>query len=87
MPDATLVAQVAEIVRHVGKFAPDVVITAESRLVEELGVDSLDLVGVFLKIQDDLGVAIEEADVPGLTRVGDLAAYIERRQRAPSAAA
>lgn len=87
MPDPQLVAQVAEIVRSVGKIAPEVPITDQSVLVEELGIDSLDLVGVFLRIQDDLGVSVDESDVPGLTRIGDLAAYIERRRRAPAAAA
>jgi acyl carrier protein len=66
-----LVTQIAEIVRSVGKIAPEVSIAETSRLVEDLGIDSLDLVGVFLKIQDDLGVAVEESDVPGLTRIGD----------------
>jgi acyl carrier protein len=87
MPDPLLIAQVAEIVQTVGKIAPEVTITAETRLVEDLGIDSLDLVGVFLRVQDDLGVSVDEMDVPGLVRVGDLAAYIERRRPASSAAA
>lgn len=87
MPDPALVTQVAEIVRSVSKIAAEVAITTDSRLVEDLSVDSLDLVGVFLKIQDDLGVPVDEADVPGLLSIGDLATYVERRRPAVTAAA
>ena len=49
---------------------------ANSRLVEDLAIDSLDLVSVILQIQDHFGVAIEEDAVPNLCRVADLAAYL-----------
>ena len=56
--------------------------TGDSRLVEDLAIDSLDLVGVILQLQDHFEVVIEEDAVPHLCRVADLAAYLwnERKQ-------
>jgi acyl carrier protein len=78
MPEASLLSEMIEVVRKAGKLAPSVKIDADKRLVEDLGIDSLDLVGVFLEIQDVYDVVIEDDDVPKLLRVSDLAAYIAR---------
>ena len=51
-------------------------ISADSRLVEDLAIDSLDLVGLILQLQDHFDVVIEEDAVPNLCRVADLAAYL-----------
>lgn len=74
--DATLLAEVTKIVRQAGRIQPNVAITAESRLVDDLAIDSLDLVNVVLKIQDEFDVAIDDDDVPNLRSVSDLAAYV-----------
>ena len=54
--------------------------TANSRLVEDLAIDSLDLVGLILQLQDHFDVVIEEDAVPNLCRVADLAAYLSARR-------
>lgn len=81
MPDASLIGEVIEVVRVAGKLPPGVAIDAEKRLVDDLGIDSLDLVGVFLSIQDRYDVVIDDDDVPDLRRVADLAAYVERNRK------
>ena len=85
MTDTTLVAEVAEAVRHAAKFPPQVLITAESRLIDDLAIDSLDLVGVLLDIQDHFDVVIEDEDVPSLARVVDLANYVAKRRGSQAA--
>jgi acyl carrier protein len=80
MPDAKLVAEVAEVVRSAAKLRPEVLIGPETRLVEDLGIDSLDLVGVLLQVQDRFEMAVDDEDVPSLARVADVAAYIARRR-------
>ena len=74
------VAAVAEVIRKSAKVTASVAITAESRLVEDLAIDSLDLVGVILDLQDHFDVVIDEDDVPHLCRVADLAAYLADRR-------
>jgi acyl carrier protein len=77
---ASLIAEVAAIVRKAAKIPPRVRIEANSRLVEDLAIDSLDLVGVILQFQDHFDVVIEEDAVPSLCRVADLAAYLAARR-------
>ncbi len=82
MPDACLLGEVMEVVRIAGKIAPGVPLDPEKRLVDDLGIDSLDLVGVFLDIQDRYDVTIDDEDLPSLRRVLDLAEYVEKRRSA-----
>jgi acyl carrier protein len=86
MIDSTLLAEITETVRSATKIAPQVLLTADSRLVEDLAIDSLDLVGVLVAIQDRFDIAIDDDDVPNLRRVVDLARYVAR-QRGGSIAA
>jgi acyl carrier protein len=80
MIDSTLVAEVAGIVRQAAKLPPHVVIGAESGLVDDLAIDSLDLVGVLLAIQDHFDIAIEDDLVPSLRRIADLAEYVAKNR-------
>lgn len=82
MPDAILVDEVIEVVRSSGKLAPGIVVEADKRLVDDLGIDSLDLVGVFLSIQDKYDVVIDDDDVPTLLKVSDLADYVAKNRAA-----
>jgi acyl carrier protein len=68
--------QVTAIVRKAAKVPAAVAITPESRLVEDLTIDSLDLVSLILQFQDHFDVVIEEEAVPNLRRVGDIALYL-----------
>ncbi len=86
MAESTLIASLIHTIRTVAHIPPSVAIRPESRLVEDLNIDSLDLVGIYLKVQDDFGVVIDEADLPRLSRVADLASYVEMGRRAVSAA-
>jgi acyl carrier protein len=80
MMDSTLVAEVAGIVRQAAKVPPHVVIVGESRLVEDLAIDSLDLVGVLLAVQDHFDIVIDDEVVPSLRRIGDLAESVARQR-------
>ncbi|MFZ3044347.1 MAG: phosphopantetheine-binding protein [Desulfatirhabdiaceae bacterium] len=51
-------------------FDPDV------DLVDEVGIDSMDLATVALVIQDEYGIRIDEDDYPKLTTVRKIAQYI-----------
>jgi acyl carrier protein len=86
MAESTLVVSLIHTVRTVAHIPPSVAIQPETRLVEDLHIDSLDLVGIYLKVQDDHGVVIDEADLPRLGRIADLASYVEASRQAVSAA-
>ena len=55
------------------KFDPDM------DLVDELGVDSMDLATVALVLQDEYGVFIDEDDYPKLKTIRMIAEYLQSR--------
>jgi acyl carrier protein len=78
MIDSTLVNEVAGIVRRTAKVPSHVTLTADSRLVEDLAIDSLDLVGVLLAVQDHFDIVIDDDVVPSLRRIADLAELVAK---------
>jgi len=46
-------------------------------LIDEVGIDSMDLATVALVLQDKYGIKIDEDDYPKLTSVRFIAEYIE----------
>jgi acyl carrier protein len=77
----TLIIRIAEIIIFElklediapGTFNPDM------DLVEELGVDSMDLATVVLVLQDEYGVTIDEDDYPKLKSIRLIAEYIQQK--------
>lgn len=57
-------------------FSPDL------DLVDEIGIDSMDLATIVLVLQDEYGIKIDEDDYPGLRTVGLIAGYIQERLQA-----
>ena len=85
MNDQKLMAQITATVRTVARIPRDVPITGETRLVDDLRIDSLDLFAVILAVQERFDLMIEVEDMPDLERVGDLAAYVASRRNAAAA--
>jgi acyl carrier protein len=54
-------------------FDPDI------DLVDEIGIDSMDLATVALVLQDQYGMRFDEDDYPTLTSISKIAAYIAER--------
>ena len=83
MPVAT---DMKEIVIHVAQILIDELkledVTSETfdpdiDLIDEVGIDSMDLATVALVLQDKYGIKIDEDDYPKLTTVRFIAEYIE----------
>ena len=85
MPDAALLAELIRVVRTAAKVRPDAPITPDSRLVEDLGIDSLDLVHVSLQVGDHFGIDIDPDIVPAFHLVRDIAAYVAQHLAPPNA--
>jgi len=75
MDDHALFDSLCALVRRVAQVPDETPMTAGTRLVEDLAVDSLDLVSVYLEVQDAYGVSINEEDLPSLGTLGELADY------------
>ncbi len=56
----------------------------ESRLAEDLGADSIDIVELMLDAEREFGIDIEKRDAQALRTVGEVAQFIEARMVAPT---
>ena len=54
----------------------------ESLLVEDLGADSLDVVEVVMKLEEEFGISIPDSDVEGIRTVADVVEYIRTKTEA-----
>jgi acyl carrier protein len=72
---------IAEAVRGVSAKAKDIVISPESSLIEDLALDSLDLVAVVLRLQDHFQIEIDPDELPTMRSVGDLIASLDKHFR------
>src|SRR5437016_3037109 len=75
MIDQMLQTELVESVRAVARIPSDVAIASDSRLVEDLGIDSLDLVSIVINAQERYGIAIDEDEVARLRSIADLVTY------------
>jgi acyl carrier protein len=72
---------IALAIRAVSARARCATITPSSLLLEELALDSLDLVAVILDLQDQFQVEIDPDEIPQLRTVADLANSLANQLR------
>lgn len=56
-------------------------VTADAKIVDDLGADSLDLVELLSRLEDEYGIIIPDEDVEKLTTVGEVAEELEKLTR------
>lgn len=56
-------------------------INMESRLVEDLGADSLDVVELIMAFEDEFNVSLPDEDIKSMKTVGDIIAYINKQKK------
>lgn len=54
-------------------------ITMDATFVEDLNIDSLDLVELILTLEEEFGIVIPEEDAEELSTVGDVVNYVSSR--------
>ena len=52
----------------------------ESKFVDDLNADSLDVVELIMELEEKLGVAIPDEDAEKIASVGDVVAYIDSKK-------
>ena len=58
---------------------PEESITMESRLIEDLKADSLDVVELIMDLEQQYGIEIPDDDLPNIHTVGDIVNYINNK--------
>ena len=82
MDQGALIRRIAEIIITELRLEEVTVDTfdPELDLVDELGIDSMDLATIALVLQDEYGIAIDEDDYPKLRNIRLIAEYIIGRK-------
>ena len=55
-------------------------VTTDSRIKEDLGADSLDVLQLLMALEEEKGIVIPDDVLPTLKTVGDIVAYMESQQ-------
>lgn len=56
-------------------------ITKESRVIEDLGADSLDVVELLMTMEDEFGITVDDEDAIKLKTIGDILSLIEKHKK------
>ena len=54
-------------------------ITPNSRIVEDLGADSLDTIELLMALEDEFGITISDEKASELKTIGDIVAFLETK--------
>ncbi len=55
-------------------------ITADTSFVDDLNLDSLDMVELMMKMEDEFGIEIPEDDTEKLKTIKDVVSYLKSKQ-------
>ncbi len=78
---ATTAEKVIEIVAD--ELSSDAaIVTPQARFVEDLGADSLDVVELVMRFEEEFEIEIPDEDAEKITTVGDAVGYIEKKVEA-----
>jgi len=58
------------------------IVTPQARFVEDLGADSLDVVELVMRFEEEFEIEIPDEDAEKLTTVGAAVGYIEKKSEA-----
>lgn len=62
-------------------FIYDGELSTDTKFVEDLGADSLDIVEFMLRIEEEFGVEISEEEMATIVTLGDAVNYIKNRAK------
>lgn len=77
-----IMPRVSEVIRSASDKAKNRIIRPETLLLEELALDSLDMVRVVMLIEDQHGVVIDLDEISNMKSAGDLARVLLRETKA-----
>ena len=55
-------------------------ITLESKIVEDLGADSLDVVELLMSLEEEDGITVSDDEAGAIRTVGDIVALLENKK-------
>ena len=67
------------IASHLNKKKEDVKL--ESKLIEDLGADSLDLIELVMSCEDEFGISLPDEEIAKFKTVGDIVNYLTKASK------
>lgn len=67
------------IASHLNKKKEEVKL--ESKLIEDLGADSLDLIELVMSCEDEFGIALPDEEIAKFKTVGDIVNYLSKNAK------
>lgn len=55
-------------------------VTMDSKMIEDLGADSLDAVELVMAVEEEFGIEVPDDEAEKLVTVGDIVAHVEKVQ-------
>lgn len=52
-------------------------VTMEADFLADLGADSIDLVEIYMGLEDEYGLSIPDSELPNIKTVGDLVKFVD----------
>ena len=56
-------------------------ITLDSEIKKDLGADSLDILQLLMRMEDDYGIVIPDQELAGFKTVGDVVAFLDKQAK------
>lgn len=63
----------------VEQFGDTTTLTEETRIHDDLGADSMDVVDLIMSIEEEFHIEVQDEDIEKITTIGDLVTFIEER--------
>ena len=57
------------------------IITREAKIKRDLGADSIDILQLLMKVEDQYGIVIPDMALATFETVGDVVAYLEKQEK------
>lgn len=77
----TMFEAVREILAKQLRIADQAKITSESLIQKDLGADSLDILQLLMKIEDDYDIVIPDEKLASFRTVGDVVSYLDSQRQ------
>ena len=55
-------------------------VTMESKIKDDLGADSLDVLQLLMTIEEDMGITVPDEELATFNTVGDVVAFLEKNK-------
>ena len=60
---------------------PEDIIKPESKIIDDLGADSLNILMLLMTIEEDFGIKVPDEELAVFKTVGDVVSFLEKQQK------